>query len=232
MEKPKLLLVDDDLALADVISEGLAKSFEVITTSDVDIAFRVALQNQPDGILLDIHIKDQNGIELCNKLRSNLVTKRIPILIMTGHGSREKMLSSYDVGADDYVEKPIDIGVLENRLLSRLKRVGDLSIKPKAIGNLKIFPERSEVELNGRTHHLSQTELSLLRLLLSNINRNVTREEILKSLWTDATVGERTIDVHISSLRRKLKDFDHQIESLYGSGYILRPQNIESRSRS
>lgn len=233
MDRPKILLVDDDEPLTEFITEGLSKTFDVITTPDADTAYRVATQNQPDGVLLDVHLKQSDGIKLCEKLRQNLLTKRIPIIIITGLGTREKMLSAYSVGADDYVEKPIDISVLENRLISRIKRFEELSANCKAVGNLKIYPDRNEVELNGRTFHLSQTELALLRLLLQNINRNVSREEIMKSIWTDSTVEERTIDVHISSLRRKLKDFDHRIEALYGSGYILRPhRGFDSRRSS
>jgi len=125
--KKKLLVVDDDPAICEVISEGLANDFEVVTTEDIDIAFRISTQNQPDLILLDVNIKEENGIDLCARLRKNALTRKIPIVIMTGAGDREKMISSYSIGADDYIEKPIDTKMLSIRLLSRVMRSEDMS---------------------------------------------------------------------------------------------------------
>ncbi len=225
MTKKKLLLLDDDPRVCDILSQGLSQEFEVMTTDDCDIAYRVAVKNPPDILLLDIQLKAGNGIDLCEKFRSNPLTKKIPILIFTGHGSTDNMLKSYDVGADDYLEKPIDLVVIRKRLHSRLKRVQDLCNDGLAFGNLKLFEERLEIELDGKTHKLSNIEFDLLRIFLTNPNKNISREEILKTLWSDIQVTERTVDVHISSLRRKLKDFNHNIKALYGSGYILKPSS-------
>lgn len=228
METCKLLLVDDDDLLFEFLKEGLAKKFNVISTASADEAYVIATRDQPDLMLIDIFFQGPSGIDLCQKLRANLLTRWIPIIVITGMGDREKMFSAYEAGVDDYIEKPIDIMVLENRITSRLKRMSALSNKGKSIANMQIFMDRSEVLLNGKTHKLSQTELSLLRIFISNINKNVTREELMKSIWADSNVEQRTVDVHISSLRRKLKDFDYRIEALYGSGYILRPHHSVS----
>ena len=144
-------------------------------------------------------------------------------MIMTGFGDKKKLLSSYQVGADDYFEKPIEIEELTARLQARLKRVEDIAGKVDTLGNLKIFFDRNEVELNGSVQSFSQIEFTLLKVFLLNVNKKVSREEILNTVWQGTKVEQRTVDVHISSLRKKLKEFNHQIDSLYGSGYILRP---------
>jgi DNA-binding response OmpR family regulator len=232
MRRAKLLLVDDDESLTELITESLSEKFNVISTFDADTAYRVATQNQPDGVLLDINLKQSSGLHLCERIRQNLLTKHIPIIVITGVGDRGKMLTAYDLGADDYIEKPIDMAVLENRLSSRLKRFENLTSKAKSIANMRLFSDRNEVELNGKVYRLSHTELSLLKLLLDNVNKQVTRVEIMRTIWTDAVVEERTIDVHISSLRRKLRGFDYRIEALYGTGYILRPQTSRLERKS
>ncbi|AZZ35600.1 hypothetical protein CIK05_01895 [Bdellovibrio sp. qaytius] len=219
----KLLILDDDSRICESLAQGLGKEYEVTTTHDADIAYRIITKNSPDIILLDIHLGTGCGIELCKKLRANQLVKNIPILIMTGHGNTDKMLKSYDVGADDYIEKPVDLVVIKTRLGARLRRMQELSNTGLSFGNLKLYPERFEIELDGRFERLSEIEYTMLKIFLTNPNKKISREDILKTIWNDTRVEERTVDVHVSSLRRKLKDFNHQIKALYGSGYILRP---------
>lgn len=221
--KKRLLILDDDVRLCEALAEGLAKDFDVATTHDTEIAYRVILKNPPDIILLDLHLGTGSGIELCKKLRANQIAKNIPILILTGHGTTDMMLQSYDVGADDYIEKPVDLFVIKARLLARLRRVQELSNTGDCFGNLKVHSNRQEVEVEGHSYLLSEIEFNLLRIFLTNPNKKISRDEILKTIWGDTRVEERTVDVHISSLRRKLKRFNHTIKALYGSGYILRP---------
>lgn len=221
--KKKLLIVDDDKFICDNFAQCLQDTFNVVTTGDVDIAYRIATQNHVDALLLDVNLGEENGIDLCEKLRQNQLTQKLPIMIMTGFGDKKKLLSSYQVGADDYFEKPIEIEELTARLQARLKRVEDIAGKVDTLGNLKIFFDRNEVELNGSVQSFSQIEFTLLKVFLLNVNKKVSREEILNTVWQGTKVEQRTVDVHISSLRKKLKEFNHQIDSLYGSGYILRP---------
>lgn len=132
------------------------------------------------------------------------------------------MLASFDLGADDYIEKPVDLVVLKNRLNARIARSKDMGNENSNFENLKVFPERLEIELNGKLIRLSEIEFDLLRIFLTNPNKNISREEILNTIWKDTQVSERSVDVHISSLRKKLDDFNYAIKSLYGSGYILK----------
>lgn len=223
MNRKKLLILDDDVRLCEILAQGLSNEFDVTITHDPDIAYRIIMRAPPDIILLDVHLGVGCGIELCKKLRTNQLAKNIPILILTGHGTTDRMLQSYDVGADDYIEKPADLVIIKARLLARLRRIQELSNSGETFGNLKLYPERLEVELDGKGHRLSEIEFSLLRIFLTHPNKKISREEILKTIWNDTRVEERTVDVHVSSLRRKLKDFNHHIKALYGSGYILRP---------
>ena len=223
MNRKKLLILDDDVRLCEILAQGLSGDFDVTVTHDPDIAYRIIMRAPPEIILLDMHLGVGCGIELCKKLRTNQLAKNIPILILTGHGTTDKMLQSYDVGADDYIEKPADLVIIKTRLLARLRRVQELSNVGETFGNLKLHPERLEVELDGKGQRLSEIEFNLLRIFLTHPNKKISREDILKTIWNGTRVEERTVDVHISSLRRKLKDFNHHIKALYGSGYILRP---------
>lgn len=223
VEKRKLLILDDDKNICEVLAQGLARDFEVMTTDNLNTAYELAVSNMPSALLLDIHLKTGNGLDLCQKLRENPLTRTIPILIFTGHGSQEKLTRSFDVGADDYIEKPVDLPQLRTRLAGRIKRVQELNNQGFAFANLKLFSERFEIELDGEIHRLSEIEFNLLRIFLTNPNKNISRGEILKALWSDTQVTERTVDVHVSSLRRKLRKFDFDIKALYGSGYILKP---------
>lgn len=220
--KKKILIVDDEVLLGETFAEALADSYETIATTDPDIAYRIATQNQIDALLLDVNLGASNGMDLCEKLRQNPLTQKIQILLMTGFGNKESLISSYKVGADDYIEKPIDINELKIRIQSRLKRVESLVGRSDSIGNLKLFFDSNEVEINGKKIQLSPIEFSLLKLFVINVNKKITREEILNTVWSNTKVEERTVDVHITSLRKKVKDFNHHIDSMYGSGYILR----------
>lgn len=232
MLRKKLLILDDDIRICEVLAQGLGNEFDVVTTQDADIAYRIITKNPPDIIILDVHLGTGNGLDLCKKLRSNQLVKNIPILILTGHGTTDQMLRAYNVGADDYIEKPADLVVIKTRLNARLKRIQDLSSSGVCFGNLKIHSDRYEVELDGRCERLSEIEFNILRIFLANPNKKIARADILKTIWNDTRVEVRTVDVHISSLRRKLKAFNHDIKALYGSGYILRPSEKKNLFKS
>jgi DNA-binding response OmpR family regulator len=221
--KRTLLLLDDDALICDVFREGLADDFVVTVADDVDDAYRLAVKTPPDILLLDVRLKNGNGIELCQRLRDNPLTRKIPILIITGYGDAENMIASYEVGADDFIEKPVSLKVIRTRLLARLQRVQDLTNSGTLFGNLKLYPERLEVEIGGKLFQLSETEFDLLRVFLANPNQKISRQEILKTVWNGVQVAERAVDFQISQLRQKLIGFNHSIKSLYGRGYILRP---------
>jgi DNA-binding response OmpR family regulator len=224
-ERPILLLLDDDPLICELFCDGLADDFVVTATDYVDDAYRVAVKTPPDVLLLDMRLKTGNVIELCQRLRRNPLTRKIPILIITGYGNAGSMIASYEVGADDFIEKPVSLEVIRTRLLARVQRVQDLTNSGTLFGNLKLYPERLEAEIGGKFFQLSQTEFDLLRVFLANPNQTISRQEILQAVWNDAQVSGRAVDVHISQLRQKLIGFNHSVKSLYGRGYILRPLN-------
>jgi DNA-binding response OmpR family regulator len=225
MIKRTLLLLDDDPLICELFRDGLADDFVVTVTDNADDAYRMVVETPPDVLLLDVRLKRGNGIELCQRLRRNPLTRKIPILIMTGYGNAENMIASYEVGADDFIEKPASLKMIRTRLLARVQRVQDLTNSGTVFGNLKLYPERLEVEIGKKNFQLSKTEFDLLRVFLTNPNQKISRQEILKTVWNDAQVTERAVDFHISQLRQKLIGFSHSIKSLYGRGYILRPLN-------
>lgn len=226
--KKKLLILDDEEVFGDNLSKLLADSFDVKFTTKPKEAYAIATQQQLDAILLDINLGVENGLEFCEKLRSNALTKNVQIFLMTGFGCKNIHMQSYKVGADDYIEKPFDTEELKLRILSRLKRMESILGIKESVGNIKVYIDRSEIEIDGLTTYLSLVEMQLLKVFMANVNKKITREEILKVVWPEAKVEGRTVDVHVSALRKKLKNFDHQIQSLYGSGYILKPAMAKS----
>lgn len=224
MKPPKkLLILDDEEIFGKNLSDLLSDSFEVKFTTSPKQAYNIAISEQLDAILLDINLGTENGLDFCENLRSNALTKNVQIFLMTGYGGKNIHMQSYKVGADDYIEKPFDTDELKLRLLSRLKRIESIIGIKESVGNIKIFVERSEIEIDGQVTYLSLVEMQLLKVFMANVNKKITREEILKAVWPDTKVEDRTVDVHVSGLRKKLKNFDHNIQSLYGSGYILKP---------
>ncbi len=223
MNKKKLLILDDDKRICELLERGLASDFDVTTTQESAEAYKLATESTPDILLLDIFLKDGNGIELCASLRKNPKTKKLPILIFTGDGSIERMLETYEVGADDYLEKPIDLLVIRARLKARIMRSEEMAKSNTMIeGEFKLHPDSLEVEYKGEFRRLSLIEFDLLALFFTHFNQKISREDILKSVWKNVLVSERTVDVHISSLRKKLKGFNLSIRSLYGNGYLMR----------
>ncbi len=223
MNRKRLLILDDDAMICEILSHELSNEYKVTTFLEADLAYKAAIQNPPDIMIIDLFLGVVSGVDVCIRLRKNQLTRKIPILILTGQGSTENMLEAYNVGADDYIEKPINLTVIRNRLKARLARSGQYEGQSHQLGNLKLYPDRFEIEIEEKIIKLSVIEFELLRIFVNNLDKKITREEILQSTWEDLKVSERNIDVHISSMRKKLKNFDHSIKSIYGQGYILKP---------
>jgi two-component system, OmpR family, copper resistance phosphate regulon response regulator CusR len=222
--KKKILLVDDDADIRVTLSESLRFYFDVETTDNIDFAYNAAIQKKYDLLLLDINLGQSiNGIDLCKKIRNHDSAQSLPIVILTGGVHKETLLSSYQVGADDFFDKTEDIDVIAASLDSKIKRVEGFIGKTDSVGNLTLYYESSEIKIENTIYKLSGVEFSILSFFLKNVNRLITRDEIILNIWKEQIVESRVIDTHISNLRKKLFTFDHDFESQYGKGYILRP---------
>lgn len=202
----KILIADDEPDILEILEYNLTvEGFTVIKAKDGDEALHLAKQQQPDLIILDVMMPRKTGMEVCQILRSQPDFANTLIIILTALNDEASHLKGFEVGADDYVSKPISPKVLISRvnaLLRRSFRSDDSLIK---IGDMQIDKEQFLVKYQGQDIILAKKEFELLALLASKPGRVFLRHEILNQVWgADVIVGDRTIDVHIRKIRQKL----------------------------
>lgn len=224
MPTTKVLLVEDDRALAEVLEYNLReRGYEVIRCSDGQDALNQARSRIPDVILLDIMIPVMDGFEVCRRIRSSPGTENTPILMMTAKSEEVDQIVGYRVGADDYVTKPFSVKVLLERVNSLLRRNSQATSGGNDVvsrGGITVDRVKFRVSLNGKHVDLTPSEFRLLDTLIRQPGRAFDRSELIDSaLGADTLVLERTIDVHIRSLRKKLADLAGCIQTVRGVGY-------------
>ncbi|MGF1564113.1 MAG: response regulator transcription factor [Flavobacteriales bacterium] len=221
MENAKILLVDDEQDILDLIKYNLEKEgFEVTTAANGREGLREAKRFVPDLILLDVMMPEMDGMETCIQIKEQPELKHTLIAFLTARGEDYSQIAGFDAGADDYITKPIKPRVLVSRVKALLRRktaTEEVSRKKKTKG-ISVDKERYVVLKNGEELTLPKKEFELLSLLMSQPGRVFTREQILSGVWgNDVIVGDRTIDVHIRKLREKLGD--SHFKTVKGVGY-------------
>lgn len=203
----KILIADDEPDILEIIQYNLTKEgYEVITAEDGDEAIGKAKIVRPDLIILDIMMPKKNGVEVCEVLRSQPSFKETLILFLTALSDEGSHVRGLEMGADDYVTKPISPKVLISRVNALFRRINkEPEDKILKIENLTIDPAKFEVTVEGKDVTLAKKEFELLYLLASRPGRVFLRNEILNQVWgNEVIVGDRTIDVHIRKIRQKL----------------------------
>lgn len=223
MNPKKILLIDDEQDILEILSYNLEKEgYQVFTADNGNDGIEKAKEILPDLILLDVMMPEKDGIETCQDLRKVKELQKTLIVFLSARGEEFPQLAGYQAGANDYVVKVIKPKILIskiNALLQLTNQVED-SVKILEIGDLVIDKDNFRVTKNGQVFLLPKKEFDLLYLLASNTQKVFKREEILEKVWgNDVIVGERTIDVHIRRLREKLGD--SSIQTLKGIGYKL-----------
>lgn len=213
----KILLVDDEEDILDLLEYNLKKEgFDVYTASNGLEAVKKAQEVLPDLILLDVMMPEMDGIEACEEIRKIDSLKNTIISFLTARSEDYSQIAGYDVGADDYITKPIKPKVLISKIKGLLRR---LDINEQEVStDLVIDREKYLVINKGEEIILPRKEFELLALLMSKPENVITRETIFTSVWgDDIVVGDRTIDVHIRKLREKIGD--DYIKTVKGVGY-------------
>ena len=222
--KYKILLVDDEPDILEFLTYNLKKEgYVVFTAGNGKEALAIAKVENPHLIILDVMMPDMDGIETCREIREIPGLKDVMIAFLTARNEDYSQIAGFDVGADDYINKPIKPRVLISRIKALLKRSGTtehVSNEKVDMGGIKIDRERYLVIQDGVEINLPKKEFELLDLLASKPGKVFTREIILDKVWGgDVVVGDRTIDVHIRKLREKLgEDF---IRTVKGIGYTF-----------
>ncbi len=187
-------------------------------------AFWDAMENEiPSLILLDVMLPEEDGISILKKIRASAKTKKVPVILLTAKGSEYDKVMGLDSGADDYVAKPFGMMELLARVKALLRRTeGEPEVAEHVLGELCVSQSRHEVTVGGNEVILTLKEFELLNLLLENRGRVMTRDQLLNSIWGYGFDGEnRTIDVHIRTLRQKLGSCGQYIETVRGIGYKI-----------
>lgn len=220
--KNKILLVDDEADILEFLSYNLKKEgYHVFTANNGKEAVTVAKKENPDVIILDVMMPDMDGIETCREIRDLPGLKDVMIAFLTARNEDYSQIAGFEVGADDYINKPIKPRVLISRIKALLRRSGageTDNVEKVEMGGIKIDRERYLIVQDGNEINLPKKEFELLALLASKPGKVFTRESILDKVWGgEVVVGDRTIDVHIRKLREKLgEDF---IRTVKGIGY-------------
>lgn len=226
MNKAQLLLVEDDMALAELVSWHFDKNgFRVLQTPDGEEAILLARENRPDIVLLDWMIENLSGIEVCRRLRRDNDTANIPIIMMSARGEEEDRVRGLDIGADDYVTKPFSPRELIARVNAVLRRVRPaLAGETLTFGNIEMDTVGYKVRRDGKSISLGPTEFRLLRHFLEHPGWVFSRERLLDSVWGhDSDIEIRTVDVHIRRLRKALNAGGQPdiIRTVRSAGYSL-----------
>ena len=224
MKDKKILLVDDEQDILEILSYNLEKEgYKVFTANNGNEGIAKAKEIIPDLILLDVMMPEKDGIETCQEMRQIKELQKTLIVFLSARAEEFSQLAGFDAGANDYIVKIIKPKVLiskVNALLQLSTQVSESQSKVLELGDLIIDKDNFKVTKARENLLLPKKEFDLLYLLASNTQKVFKREEILDKVWgNDVIVGERTIDVHIRRLREKLGD--DSIQTLKGIGYKL-----------
>ncbi|MCX6639469.1 MAG: response regulator [bacterium] len=223
--KAHILVVDDETDILELIKYNLTKEkYTVTCLTTGEEAIRVFRNELPDLMILDLMLPGMDGLEVCKILKNDERTLNVPIIMLSAKGDESDIVVGLELGADDYITKPFSPKIL----LARIKAVLQRSRKstpsdeesPLRIAGLSIFPERHEVTLDGEQVNLTVTEFRILHFLARRPGWVFTRYQIVDAVRGEHyPVTERSVDVHIVSLRKKLGDFGVAIETVWGVGY-------------
>ena len=223
MKGKKILLVDDEQDILEILSYNLSKEgYSVFTANNGNEGIAKAQEILPDLILLDVMMPEKDGIETCQQMRQIKELQNTLIVFLSARNEEFSQLAGFDAGANDYIVKIIKPKVLISKV-NALFQLTSRNIQESTVltfGDLMIDKDNFKVSKNGEDFLLPKKEFDLLYLLASNTQKVFKREEILEKVWgNDVIVGERTIDVHVRRLREKLGD--NTIQTLKGIGYKL-----------
>jgi two-component system phosphate regulon response regulator PhoB len=225
MPQPRILVIEDERPLADVLAYNLRREgYEVAVAHDGRDGLRKAQTARPDLVVLDLMLPVLDGLEVCRELRAGEQTRTVPILMLTARSEETDQVVGFSLGADDYVTKPFSVKVLVQRVKAVLRRAEG---EPGAVdavehAGVRVDRLRHRVTVDGREVGLTRMEFRLLECLVRQPGRAFTRPQLLDAALGGGTVVlDRTVDVHVKSLRRKLGRPD-LIETVRGVGYRFR----------
>ena len=226
MTSKRMLLVEDDRSLADLVAFHFERAgYKITRTVDGEEALILVEEVRPDVILLDWMIEGISGIEVCRRLRRRSATSNVPIIMMTARGEESDRVRGLETGADDYVTKPFSPRELVARVAAVLRRVRPaLAGEQLGYSDLEMDVAAHRVRRSGKSVPLGPTEFRLLKHFLEHPGRVFSRERLLETVWAhDAEIDARTVDVHVRRLRQALNEGERPdlIRTVRSAGYSL-----------
>jgi DNA-binding response OmpR family regulator len=225
MPKHRVLIVEDEPDIAGLIKHTLERSAdadaEVVGSGDA--ALNAVASRPPDLIILDLNLPVLSGVEVCRILRGRSEGRHVPIIMLTARTTEQDRVSGLDLGADDYVTKPFSLRELTARVRAVLRRSSKIQERLSSAylgAHLTADFDAVSIAVDGQSVRLTRREFELLRYLVQNKNRVVSRDRLLERVWGyDRLVETRSVDVHVGRLRGKLGEAGRQIETVVGLGY-------------
>src|SRR6187401_752944 len=226
VDKTRVLVVEDENDIAGLVKHTLERSGDAIVevAASGDQALKAASEQLLDLIILDLNLPVLGGLEVCRLLRSRPATARVPIIMLTARGTESDRVTGLDAGADDYITKPFSLRELTARVRAVLRRgkSDDQTAAPLIYRGKHLVADFDAVsiEADGEAIRLTRREFELLRYLVENRNRVLSRDRLLERVWgCDRFIETRSVDVHVGRLRAKLGSAGRQIETVIGLGY-------------
>ena len=225
MQKHRVLIVEDEDDIASLIKHALERGggAEAEIVGSGDAALKAVSARPPDLIILDLNLPALSGLEVCRVLRARSDARHLPIIMLTARSSESDRVAGLELGADDYVTKPFSLRELNARVRAVLRRSTRIDDRPAAAykgDRLVADFDAVSVAVDGDPIRLTRREFELLRYLVQNKNRVVSRDRLLERVWGyDRLVETRSVDVHVGRLRSKLRLAGRQIETVVGLGY-------------
>lgn len=222
-DRPHILIVEDERDLADLLAYNLKRAgYSTAMASGGRAALDAVAKHAPDLILLDVMIPELPGTEVAARLRAEPASASIPVIMLTAKGEEADQVVGLKLGADDYITKPFSMKVLLARIEALLRRSGRFSGERGVmrLGPIEVNTDTHQATLNGQPVKLTLTEFRILAALLQAGGRVLSRNALMtRAMGPGVTVTERTIDVHVTSIRKKLSDSSHVLKTVRGVGY-------------
>jgi phosphate regulon transcriptional regulator PhoB len=226
MPSTRILVIEDEQDVVDLVTLHLRKAgFEVTTAIDGATGIRLAREETPALIILDLMLPKMPGLEVCKVLKTDAATRNIPVLMLTAKAEEVDRIVGLEFGADDYVTKPFSPRELVLRVNAILRRGKTEAAEEKklTIGQIILDPARHEVAVAGKVVRLTSVEFKLLSMLMRRQGRVQERDRLLNEVWGyESVIDTRTVDTHVRRLRKKLGKAAHAIETVRGFGYRIR----------
>lgn len=224
-----ILIVEDDQTSQLIITSILSSDYQLSFAKNAGEALELVGNKKFDLIMLDVILPDLSGFEICRKLRMNDQLANVPIIFVTSKESISDQVTAFSLGGDDYITKPVNALEVKARVDAKFRNERKTSMTESiSAGAISVFPLSRRVFVNNQEIETSGLEFDLLLYLIQHVDIVLNREQILSAVWKSSAmnVTDRTIDTHVSKLRKKLKPFDSYIQSIHGVGYKFVPKSI------